>query len=620
MCASGSTRAALLAGAAFLALAATPAPPAAADDPSAPSSPVRLVFVHHSTGGQWLADPDDNPIGGDLGAELMANNYFVSATNYGWTVDEDVIGDRTDIGNWWEWFRGPTSDAVMAALYAESGQNLGGFGSWPRLATEPPGENDVVVFKSCFPNSALGGSPDDPVPAIGDNPLKGQDAYSEHHTVANAKGIYVDLLEYVRTRPDKLFVVVTAPPLSDDTWAANARAFNLWLVHDWLDGYPLRNVAVFDFYNVLTSNGGDPDTNDFGLAGGNHHRVWSGSEQHVHPVNQDTLAYPSDDDHPNHAGNVKATGEFVPLLNVFYHRWRSRPATDFDADGKADVFWRKASTGQDAIWLMNGAATKSGAVLSTVGSPWGVADAGDLDGDGKADVVWRNSTSGENAVWFMNGTAVASGALLTTVPAPWAIAWAADFDGDGKSDLLWRNATSGDTAIWLMNGATVAGGDVLPAMPSAWQPGVGDVSGDGKADILWFNTSTGQTAFWLMNGTAIASGGYGPTVATTWAPAGVGDFDGNGKSDLLWRNGTSGENAIWLMDGASVASGAVLSTVGSPWSVGGVDDFDGDGKADIWWRNGSSGENAIWFMNGTAVASGGYATTLGDTGWVVEQP
>ncbi len=68
-----------------------------ADDPSPPASPVRLIFIHHSTGGNWLADPnDDQPYGG-LGRALMDNNYYVSATNYGW--GPDGIGDRTDIPN-----------------------------------------------------------------------------------------------------------------------------------------------------------------------------------------------------------------------------------------------------------------------------------------------------------------------------------------------------------------------------------------------------------------------------------------------------------------------------------------------------------------------------------------
>ena len=55
------------------------------------------------------------------GQALMNNNYFVSATNYGW--GPDGIGDRTDIYNWPEWFTGEHSAAILSALYAESGQN-----------------------------------------------------------------------------------------------------------------------------------------------------------------------------------------------------------------------------------------------------------------------------------------------------------------------------------------------------------------------------------------------------------------------------------------------------------------------------------------------------------------
>jgi hypothetical protein len=270
---------------------------------------VRLVFIHHSTGENWLDDGN-----GGLGIELRDNNYYVSDTNYGW--GPNTIGDHTDIGNWYNWFLGPQRDTYTAALYDQSGQNC----SYSRMASnpDPTGENEVIVFKSCFPNSALRGSPSDPVPPIGSNPLRGQDSGSQYHTVANARGIYIALLDYFRTRLDKMFVVIAAPPLSDSTYAANARAFNQWLVNDWLDGYTGGNVFVFDFYNVLTSNGGDPDTNDLGGAGGNHHRWWNGAVQHKTDGGGNTLAYPTGDDHPSRAGNEKATGEFVPFLNDAY--------------------------------------------------------------------------------------------------------------------------------------------------------------------------------------------------------------------------------------------------------------------------------------------------------------
>lgn len=300
-----------------------------AANPDSPAHPVKLIFIHHSTGGNWLADPnEDQPYGG-LGRALMDNNYFVSATNYGWGPDQ--IGSNTDIPNWPVWFTGPNRDTILAALLAESDQHICNptspsddcFGAWPRLASDPGGENQIVMFKSCFPNSDLGGNPDDP-PASTPN---------EDYTVANAKAVYNDLLAYFATRQDKLFVVITAPPLMQGDTSAehalNARAFNTWLVNTWLAGYAHRNVAVFDYYNVLTSNGGDVATNDAGAEAGNHHRWWNGAVQHLQTVNNNYAAYPSGDSHPTTAGHQKATEEFVPLLNVAYHRWQSdSPPTD----------------------------------------------------------------------------------------------------------------------------------------------------------------------------------------------------------------------------------------------------------------------------------------------------
>jgi hypothetical protein len=182
------------------------------------------------------------------------------------------------------------------------------------------------MFKSCFPNSNLYGSPDDP-PATEPN---------DEYTVSNAKAVYQRVLTYFATRQDKLFVVITAPPLAESEYgddaqspaqrAANARALNNWLVNDWLADYPYANVAVFDYYNVLTSNAGNPDANDLDQEAGNHHRWRNGQVEHVQAVENNFAAYPSGDSHPSSAGHRKATAEFVPLLNVYYHRWKSAEA------------------------------------------------------------------------------------------------------------------------------------------------------------------------------------------------------------------------------------------------------------------------------------------------------
>jgi len=288
-------------------------------NPNPPSQVVRLVFVHHSVGNNWLEDGN-----GSLGAALGSNNYYVSDTFYDW--GPDGIGSRTDIGEWWLWFRGADSGTYMSALYNTTNQNA----YYTRPVNDPGGENEIILLKSCYPNSELKGNPDDP-PSVGDNPLRGERAYTPYHTVGNAKGIYNDILEYFRTRQDKLFVVITASPVQDSTYAANARALNNWLVHDWLADYPYHNVAVFDFYNVLTTNGGNSSTNDLDWSTGNHHRVATATMpiriEHITAGDDDTtpnvLEYPTDgDNHPNPAGNQKATGEFVSLLNVYYNCWK----------------------------------------------------------------------------------------------------------------------------------------------------------------------------------------------------------------------------------------------------------------------------------------------------------
>ena len=133
--------------------------------------------------------------------------------------------------------------------------------------------------------------------------------------------MYRDLLAYFATRQDKLFILIT-PPANIAGSADLARAVNTWLVYHWLDGYPYKNVAVFDFFNVLTSNGGGPDTNDLGWAAGNHHRLQDGQVRYTIQTGNNYLAYDSGDIHPTAAGGQKATGEFVPLLNVAYHAWK----------------------------------------------------------------------------------------------------------------------------------------------------------------------------------------------------------------------------------------------------------------------------------------------------------
>ena len=52
---------------------------------------------------------------------------------------------------------------------------------------------------------------------------------------------------------------------------------------------------------------------------------------------------------------------------------------------------------------------------------WKVVGTGDFDGDGKADIAWRNASSGEVYVWLMNATTlVSSGSTFVLSDLGWA--------------------------------------------------------------------------------------------------------------------------------------------------------------------------------------------------------
>src|SRR5205823_2959991 len=133
------------------------------------------------------------------------------------------------------------------------------------------------------------------------------------------------------------------------------------------------------------------------------------------------------------------------------------PVYDFSGSGKSDILWRNSSTGQNVLWLMNGATVASAPALPTVADlNWIIAGAGDFSGDGKADILWHDTVTGQNQVWLMNGGTVASSAAILTVSdLNWHVVGVGDFDGDGRVDILLRNGSTGQNAIWFMNGATI---------------------------------------------------------------------------------------------------------------------------------------------------------------------
>jgi len=304
---------------------------------------------------------------------------------------------------------------------------------------------------------------------------------------------------------------------------------------------------------------------------------------------------------------------------------------DFSGDGRADILWRNASTGQNYLYPMNGTAILAGeGYLRTVGDlNWKVAGTGDFDGDGKADILWRNTSTGQNYIYFMDGSAIkpTEGYIRTVADQNWQVAGIGDFDGDGKDDILWRNSATGENYVYPMNGLSIKAGEgyVRTVTNLDWKiVAVADFDGDGRADILWRNSASGENYLFPMSGSAIKpSEGFLRTVADqNWKVAGAGDLDGDGKADIVWRNADTGENYVYPMEGRTIkpTEGYLRTVSDINWQIAALGDYDGDGKADLFWRNSSTGENYLYPMDGTTIKPGeGYVRTVADQNWQVQR-
>lgn len=217
---------------------------------------LNLLFIHHSCGATLMADKGEkageyclwstHPNGGGLRKLLRQNNYNVHEATYG-----SKIGQKTDINNWHAKFRDHT-DKILKTDHQD------------RLYKDDS-VNNIVLFKSCYPNNNI----------VSDGTLPG-DPDSPVRTLWNYKAAYKSLLPIFKEYPGTLFVAVTAPPIvkpkmnrikalflnligkAPKQIGQRARVFNNWLADiesGWLSKYCLKNVVVFDHYDILTGEG-----------------------------------------------------------------------------------------------------------------------------------------------------------------------------------------------------------------------------------------------------------------------------------------------------------------------------------------------------------------------------
>jgi FG-GAP-like repeat len=166
-------------------------------------------------------------------------------------------------------------------------------------------------------------------------------------------------------------------------------------------------------------------------------------------------------------GTKFASGYY--LQTVTDQNWKVTDIGDFNGDGLADILWNHQAAQQNALWQLDGATFIAADYLTATPVGWSVAAIGDFDGDGKTDLFWRHS-SGETAVWLMQGSTIKQAAFLSTTLSPdWQteIATAGDVDKDGQTDLVvtsryigqspnqYANPARRSVGIWKMDGTQI---------------------------------------------------------------------------------------------------------------------------------------------------------------------
>jgi hypothetical protein len=185
-----------------------------------------VIFLHHSTGRNLIQQGGVREQLAEAGFQFWDHDY-----NF-----EGLIGpDGTRTGYSYGIPDDNTDPDGFARLFAQRVYPL------PLNAFSGLMQHEVIAFKSCFPISRI----------TSDERLEEYKAY------------YLGIREVMDQHSDRIFIVVTPPPLNpaatDVETAARARAFANWLKSDeFLAGHP--NVFTFDFFDLLAE--GDPSAPD----------------------------------------------------------------------------------------------------------------------------------------------------------------------------------------------------------------------------------------------------------------------------------------------------------------------------------------------------------------------
>ena len=188
-----------------------------------------VIFLHHSTGRNLIEQ------GGVRGRFTDAGYDF-------WDHDYNPTGLRNPAGEYTGYSYSVPDDNTdpdgLVQIFSERVYDL------PVNALSGLLQHEVIAFKSCFPASQI----------------------TSDEQLAQYKAWYLGMRDVMDQHLDKVFIVMSPPPLNpaatDAGAAARARVFAEWLQSDeYLSGHP--NVFAFDFFGHLAEE--DPAAPDYNM-------------------------------------------------------------------------------------------------------------------------------------------------------------------------------------------------------------------------------------------------------------------------------------------------------------------------------------------------------------------
>jgi hypothetical protein len=548
-----------------------------------------LFFLHHSTGLGLISE-------GNMRAAIAQYNATHGTAfafwdhGYNWEgltdpdglatgMSYDIPGDNTDPdGLHFLWVSGEADAQHSRSLIL--------------------GNHQLIAFKSCFPASNI--------PDAG--------------TLAERKAYYLAMRDRFDQRPDKLFVVMSTPPLhrlaTSPAAAACARQFANWLKSaEYLSGH--TNIVCFDLFDYLANSqnvlryeyeGSHSDTDSHPNTLAN---------QTVGPILANflmasALAYGggSDPTPPPAPLNVAASdGTYTDRVRVSWSA--SAGATGYQV-------WRYVEDHPASATLL-GISVEPGyddsaVTLETTYYYWVIAtNAAGASAFSASDTGWAAGLAAPQNV------AASQGTYSNRVRITWSAVenasgyqvWKSIFPFPNMAHLLTdltatvchdEDVEVGTTYYyWIraFNAAHTSGfsdmahGHVRgPA--HAWN----DFDGDSRSDLAVFDSRSGA---WYVRAATEGVIFWGDAWGWPGAWPVGGDYDGDGRSDFTVFDSNTGAWYVRASTGAILIYGYAWGWSGA-WPMPG--DYDGDGRNDLAVFDSNTGAWYIWTVAGRVLLWG----------------